>query len=83
MGATALTAAIWASRHLVADQRKPSPFIAITIVAATLLGYSWWGSVRSDDTELMRAQVLRRLGHTATADRIEAQLMPSPAPVDE
>jgi hypothetical protein len=83
VGVTALSAMVWAAGHLVVDQKRLSPVISITIVAVILMGYSWWGSERSDETEFMRAQVLRRLGHIAAADRIEAQLGGSSGPADE
>jgi hypothetical protein len=53
------------------------------IIIVILTGYWWWGSARSDDTEFMRAQVLRRLGHTAIAERIELRLSPTLEPVAE
>ena len=46
-------------------------------VAAQLLWLSWQGAGQTAEVEFMRAQVLRRLGHTLVADRIEESLIPA------
>jgi hypothetical protein len=78
-GVTALTGLVWAGRGLSRNTRWWLPLVSISTVAAVLLVYSWQGSSPSAETELMRAQVLRRLDHSAIADRIEGSLVPQVA----
>jgi hypothetical protein len=74
--AIAATAAlIWATGRLVRDRKIWLPAIFLTTVGALLLLYSWQGSAPTPDTEFMRSQVLRRLGHIAVADRLEESLL--------
>jgi hypothetical protein len=76
-GVIALLTLGWATSRLV-DQRSwrlAGIFLANTVF---LLSFYWWqGSSPSNTTELMRAQVLRRLGHAGLADRLEASLLSS------
>jgi hypothetical protein len=77
--ATALSTLAWATSHLTGQTpwRPAGIFLATAIF---LLSVYWWqGSSPSTEIELMRAQMLRRLGHVAIADRLEASLPPAAA----
>ena len=80
VGVTVIAALIWAARHLVRDRKTRLLAISLTTVAVLLLVYSWQGSAPTAETELMRSQVLRRLGHTAVSDRIEDALLSTTTP---
>jgi hypothetical protein len=71
---------IWASNRLVGDRGWwPAP-VSVTIIAVLLLVLNWQASSAPADTELMRAQMLRRLNHTEIADRIEGAIVSPSAP---
>jgi hypothetical protein len=80
IGMVAIAALIWATGRLVRDTKIWLPAISLTTVAVLLLTYSWQGSAPNAETELMRSQVLRRLGHTAVADQIEDSLLSAATP---
>jgi hypothetical protein len=74
-GATVLVTLAWATGRLIgrAWWRLAGIFLA---TAAILLSIYWWqGSSPSTEVELMRAQMLRRLGHEAAADQLETSLL--------
>ena len=52
----------------------------LSMIAVLLLVYSLQGSAPTAETELIRSQVLRRLGHTAMADRLEDSLLSAATP---
>jgi len=78
VGTFVTLAAAWASDRLA--QRKPPWLPAVSIATAMTLvaALAWQGSTPGDDLRFMRAEVLRRLGHTVVADRI-VEPTPSPA----
>ena len=76
-GAVVITLVIWSIGHLVRGRRPRLAAISLMTVVVLLLGYSWQGSAPKTETEIMRSQVLRRLGHTEVADRIEESLLSS------
>ena len=80
IGVILLAALIWATGRLVRDRKIWLPAISLTTVAVLLLIYSWQGSAAKAETEIMRSQVLRRLGHTVVADRIEDSLLSAITP---
>ena len=79
-GAFVIAALIWASGKLFRDRAWWQPVVALITIAVILLLYSWQGSAPSDEIELIRAQMLRRLGHAAVADHIEGSLISDVAP---
>jgi len=83
VGVIVHAALIWATGHLVRSQKIWQPAISLTTVAVLLLLYSWQGSTPKVETELMRSQVLWRLGHTAVADRIEESLLATAKSADD
>jgi len=83
VGVIVMAALIWATGNLAGDRRTWLPAVSLMTVAILLLIYSWQGSPREVDTEFMRAQVLRRLGHCAAADRIEESILPVTAPAGD
>jgi len=80
IGVILVAALIWATGHLVQGRKTWLPAISPTTVALLLLIYSWQGSAPKPETEIMRSQMLRRLGHTAVADRIEDSLLSTATP---
>ena len=80
IGVILLATLIWATGRLVRDRKTWLPAISLTTVAVLLLIYSWQGSAAKAETEIMRSQVLRRLGHTVVADRIEDSLLSGVTP---
>jgi len=80
IGVILVAALIWATGHLVQGRKTWLPAISLTTVALLLLIYSWQGSAPKPETEIMRSQTLRRLGHTAVADRIEDSLLSAATP---
>jgi hypothetical protein len=66
--------------------RLPKRWVAAvfaTAIATQLLWLSWQGASPSPEVEFMRAQVLRRLGHTAVASRIEGSLISAATPAGD
>lgn len=80
IGVILIAALIWATGHLVQGRKTWLPAISLTTVALLLLIYSWQGSAPKPETEIMRSQMLRRLGHSAVADRIEDSLLSTATP---
>lgn len=80
IGVILITALTWATGHLYQERKIWLPALSLTTVAVLLLIYSWQGSAPKAETELMRSQVLRRLGHTAVADRLEDSLLSATLP---
>ena len=91
IGVIVIAALIWATGRLARishrvssrDQKIWQPAIFMTTVAVLLLIYSWQGSAPKPETELIRSQVLRRLGHTAVADQIEDSLLSATTAADD
>ncbi len=79
VAAVVLGSSLWALARLISLDGRLTAFFLAT-VAMLLLTYGWLGSAPSSDTELMRAQVLRRLGHDQVAGGIEASIMPPATP---
>jgi hypothetical protein len=75
IGVILVAALIWATGRLVRERRIWLPAISLATVAVLLLIYSWQGSAPRAETELMRSQVLRRLGHASVADQIERSVL--------
>jgi len=91
IGVIVIAALIWATGRLARISHQLSsrgqeiwqPAIFMTTVAVLLLIYSWQGSAPKPETELIRSQVLRRLGHTAVADQIEDSLLSASTAADD
>jgi hypothetical protein len=73
-GGAVLLALVWAGGRLWGTTSLWMPTAFIATVALLLSAYWWQGSSPKNEIELMRAQVLRRLGHAVIADRIESSL---------
>ncbi len=71
-----VAALIWAAGRMIRVRAWWLPAISLVTVAVLLLTYSWQGFAPTIETEFMRSQVLRRLGHTEVADRIEVTSIP-------
>ena len=82
-GMIVIAALIWATGSLVHRHMIWRSTISLMTIAALLLIYSWQGSAPKFETELMRSQVLRRLGHTAVADRLEESLLSAAESVED
>jgi hypothetical protein len=80
IGVTTVIALGWASSLVLRLPRRRVAAIFAATIAAQLLWLSWQGAGQTAEVELMRAQVLRRLGHTLVADRIEGSLIPAATP---
>jgi hypothetical protein len=80
IGVILITALTWATGYLYQERKIWLPALSLTTVAVLLLIYSWQGSAPKAETELMRSHVLRRLGHTAVADRLEDSLLSATLP---
>ena len=74
-GLTALVALAWAAERLVGWKDWRLPVVFGTTVAAVVLGLAWQGSRTPPEVQLMRAQMLRKLGQPVVADRIENELV--------
>ena len=70
VGVMLIAALIWATGRLNREQKTWRSAISLTTAVVLLLIYSWQGSAPKAETEIMRSQLLRRLGHTAVADQI-------------
>jgi hypothetical protein len=77
--AVSSAALIWASIALIRRPRWWLPGVYVVSLGAIWFTYTWQGANPSIETELMRAQVLRRLDHSATVDR-PADSLPSVGP---
>jgi hypothetical protein len=73
--AATIAALGWASSLVLRLPKRWLAAVFATAIAAQLLWLSWQGARPSPEVEFMRAQVLRRLGHTAVAARIERSFM--------
>jgi len=82
-GVIVIAVLVWAGGRLVGDQKWWLPLVSLATVAALVLTLTWQGSAPSGEIELMRAQLLRRLGHTAAADRIEALFISAATPAHD
>ena len=65
----------WASSRVLRMPRRWVAAVFAATLAAQLLWLGWQGAGASADVELMRAQVLRRLGEGEVADRIESSVI--------
>jgi hypothetical protein len=74
-GVIALLVLGWATGRLIGKLSWSLPAFFLATVASILSVYWWQGSSPSTEIELMRAQVLRRLGHAAIVERIEGPLL--------
>ncbi|MBD3853242.1 MAG: hypothetical protein IFJ96_00560 [Acidobacteria bacterium] len=75
IGATTIAALGWASSLVLRLPKRWVAAIFAAAVAAQLLWLGWRGANPSPEVEFIRAQVLRRLGHTAVAAQIEESLI--------
>ena len=80
IGVIVIAAMTWAAGRIVRDRKWWLPVVSLTTVVVLVLALTWQGSAPSAEIELMRTQVLRRLGHIAVADRIERSFMSDPTP---
>jgi hypothetical protein len=69
-----IAALTWATMQLLEHRNWWLPAVSLAVAAAVLLVYSWQGSSPTAEEELMRSQVLRRLGHHVIADRIDESI---------
>ena len=76
-GVTVFALVLWSVGRLVRGGRLRLAAISLTTIVVLLLSYSWQGSAPTAETEVMRSQVLRRLGHDEVADRIDESLLSS------
>ena len=83
VGVILFAALIWTTGRLVGDRKVWLPALSLMTVAVLLLIYSWQGSAPKAETELMRSQVLRRLGHSSVADRLEDSLLTAATPASD
>lgn len=72
-------ALIWASIRLIGDRRWWPAAVAAATSVVLLSVYAWQGSAPRTETELMRAQMMRRLNHHEVADRIEEAIVSAAA----
>lgn len=80
VGAAALVVLTRALGNLQPEGGWRCPAISLTTVALLLLVYSWQGSAPPSESEMVRSQMLRRLGHEVAADRLEEALSGETAP---
>jgi hypothetical protein len=78
IGAATIATLGWASSLVLRLPKRWVAAVFATAITAQLLWLSWQGASPSPEVEFMRAQVLRRLGHTVVADRIERSFMSDP-----
>ncbi len=75
IGAATIAALGWASSQVLRLPKRWVAAIFAATLATQLLWLSWQGVNPSPEVEFMRAQVLRRLGESDVADRIESSLI--------
>jgi len=75
VGVMLVTALIWATGRLLREPIIWRSAIALTTVVVLLLIYGWQGLKSTTDSEYMRSQLLRRLGHATVADQIEESVL--------
>ena len=78
VGAATIATLGWASSLVLRLPKRWVAAVFATAITAQLLWLSWQGASPSPEVEFMRAQVLRRLGHTVVANRIERSFMSDP-----
>jgi hypothetical protein len=83
IGATTIAALGWASSQVLRLPKRWVAAVFATAIAAQLLWLGWQGADPSPEVEFMRAQVLRRLGHTAVASQIEGSLILAATPAGD
>jgi len=83
IGAATIAALGWASSLVLRLPKRWVATVFATAIAAQFLLLSWQGTSPSRDVEFMRAQVLRRLGHTAVAAQIEDSLISAATPAGD
>ncbi len=70
-GLAVTAGAAWATINLARDRQWWLPLVSFATAATVIALLLWQGSAPSRTSEIMRAEVLRRLGHTAIADQID------------
>jgi len=73
--AATIAALGWASSLVLRLPKRWVAAVFAAAIAAQLLWLSWQGASPSPEVEFIRAQVLRRLGHTTVASQIEGSLI--------
>jgi hypothetical protein len=73
--AATIAALGWASSLVLRLPKRWVAAVFAAAVAAQLLWLGWQGANPSSEVEFMRAQVLRRLGHTTVASQIRGSLI--------
>ncbi len=66
--------AAWAASSLARHQPPWLPVVSVATAVTVVAALAWQGSTAGNDLRMMRAEVLRRLGHAAVADRIESPI---------
>jgi hypothetical protein len=79
----AVGAMVWAAGKIARHPNRWLTTAPVLTVTALLLLNTWLGSHPTREVELMRSQVLRRLGHVDAAERIEASLPAASAAENE
>jgi len=69
----------WASSRILRMPRRWVAAVFAATLAAQLLWLSWQGAGATTEVELMRAQILQRLGYETLAERIERESVVSPS----
>jgi hypothetical protein len=80
VGLAVTGAAAWATHDLARRQRRWLPLVSVATAMTVVSVLLWQGSTPSNTTEMMRAQVLRRLGHVTIADQIDTKIVSTPEP---
>ncbi|MEJ2580409.1 MAG: hypothetical protein P8127_02040 [Acidobacteriota bacterium] len=83
LGVITAIAVVQSLLRIIEGQRLWFAGVSLATVFTLLLIYSWGASRQTAEIEIMRSQVLRRLGHTETADRIEASLSQATEKLDQ
>jgi peptidoglycan/LPS O-acetylase OafA/YrhL len=72
---------IWAAERVAKVRAWWLSATCLVTVVLVLLTYSWQGHAPPAETEIIRSEVLRRLGHAGAANSIEASFSPAEVPV--